>query len=112
MAKPTKNQMIVGGIFASIVLLAVFIGLFVWYAQTVIPHTYPTVYTNLFWGFVHGLFIVPTMFWSLFADTVTIYQAPNDGNWYNIGYFIGISIILGSSHGARNKSSKTSKKVK
>lgn len=109
MKRANKKALIVGAIFLSILMLALFIGLFVWYAQTVIPHTYPTIYTNLFWGFVHGLFIVPTFVWSLFADSVTIYQAPNDGNWYNIGYFIGISIILGGSHGAR--STKKPKKL-
>lgn len=106
MAKPSKNQIVVAVAGFSIVGTAILLGLFIWYAKTVIPHTYPTVYTNLFWGFVHGLFIIPTFFWSLFADTVTIYQAPNDGNWYNVGYFIGISIILGGSHGARSKSPK------
>ena len=106
MAKSLRKKLIFGAVFLSLVGITALIGLFVWYAQTVIPHTYETVYTNLFWGLVHGLFIIPTFFWSLFADSVTIYQAPNDGNWYNIGYFIGVSIILGGSHGARNKSSK------
>lgn len=106
MAKANKSTIVVVATLSSIVFLAVFIGLFVWYAKTVIPHTYPTVYTNFFWGLVHGIFIVPTFFWSLFADSVTIYQSPNDGNWYNFGYFIGISIIFSSSHGARSKSPK------
>ena len=107
--KKATTSIVVGAAIASLVVAAIFIGLFVWYAQTVIPHTYPTQYTNLFWGFVHGIFIIPTFFWSLFAHSVTIYQAPNDGNWYNIGYFIGISMILGGSHGARRskKSTKT-----
>lgn len=106
MKQKNKNSLVAAAIVSSIIFAAFFIGLFVWYAKTVIPHTYPTVYTNVFWGFVHGLFIIPTFFWSLFAHTVTIYQSPNDGNWYNIGYFVGISIILGGSHGARSKSSK------
>ncbi len=102
--------MIVGGVIASILMAIVFIGLFVWYAQTVIPHTYSTVYTNFFWGFVHGIFIVPTFFWSLFADTVTIYQSPNSGNWYNLGYVFGISIIFGGSHGSRRKQRSSKRK--
>jgi hypothetical protein len=96
---------ILGIVLLALLVSALFIGIFVWYAQTVIPHTYPTIYTNFFWGLVHGIFIVPTLVWSLFADSVTIYQVPNAGNWYNVGYFIGLSIILGGSHGARNKSS-------
>jgi hypothetical protein len=106
MKKANKGSLVVVATISGILFLAFFIGLFVWYAKTVIPHTYPTQYTNLFWGFIHGLFIIPTFFWSLFAHTVTIYQSPNDGNWYNIGYFIGISMILGGSHGARSKKSK------
>ena len=106
MAKANKSKIVVVATLSSIVFLALFIGMFVWYTQTVIPHTYPTLYTNFFWGLVHGLFIVPTFFWSLFADSITIYQSPNDGNWYNLGYFIGISIIFSSSHGARGKSLK------
>ena len=98
--------LIIGVTISVLMLAAIFIGIFIWYAQTVIPHDYQTVYTNFFWGLVHGLFIVPTIVWSLFADTVTIYQSPNDGNWYDVGYFIGICIILSGSHGARKKSSK------
>jgi hypothetical protein len=106
MKKPERSTVVVGGALAGLIVLAAFIAIFVWYAKTVIPHTYSTAYTNFFWGFIHGLFIIPTFFWSLFADTVTIYQAPNAGNLYNIGYFIGISIILGGSHGARSRTAK------
>lgn len=109
MSKPNKNTMIAGAIVGSILFTALFIGIFVWYAKTVIPHTYPTVYVNFFWGLTHGLFIVPTFFWSLFAHSVTIYQSPNVGNWYNIGYFIGITIILGGSHGARSGKKRVKK---
>ncbi|HSW85410.1 MAG TPA: hypothetical protein VLF79_02235 [Candidatus Saccharimonadales bacterium] len=107
--KAVKTGLLVGGILLGLLLLTLFIGAFIWYANTVIPHTYPTVYTNFWWGLIHGIFIVPTFFWSLFAHSITIYQAPNDGNWYNFGYFIGISIILGGSHGARSKSPKFAK---
>lgn len=110
MAKSKQNNYVALAVIGSIIMAAIFIGLFVWYIQTVAPHTYPTRYTNLFWGFTHGIFIVPTFFWSLFADTVTIYQAPNDGNWYNLGYFIGISIIFGGTHGAKKVPNKSKSK--
>lgn len=103
----TKNKMIVGGTISAILFAALYIWFFLWYANTVIPHTYPTVYVNGFWGLVHGIMIIPTFFWSLFVNKVTIYQAPNVGNWYNIGYFVGISIILGGSHGARSTKRRT-----
>ena len=106
MDKKPLSKLIAAIVFFLIIMTAVFIGLFVWYAKTVIPHTYPTLYTNFWWGLVHGLFIIPTFIWSLFAHSVTIYQAPNSGNWYNFGYMIGITAILGGSHGARSTSSK------
>jgi len=89
-------------------LVVIFISFFIWYAKTVIPHTYPTVYTNFWWGFIHALFIIPTFIWSLFAHTITIYQSPNSGAWYNFGFLLGISILFGGSHSARqnNKSKR------
>ena len=75
--------------------IALFLIAFVLYANTVIPLVTPTVYTNAFWGFLHGVFAVPTFIYSLFADNITIYQAPNSGGWYNLGYLIGVSITIG-----------------
>jgi len=105
-----KANLVAAGVFLGFILAAIMIGAFVWYAHTVIPHTYPTPYTNFFWGFIHAIFIIPTFIWSLFAHSVTIYQAPNSGGWYNFGFMIGISVIFGSSHGARTKSKKPKKK--
>lgn len=104
--KAKRNKLITAMLLFLVIMIAVFVGLFIWYAKTVIPHTYPTLYTNFWWGFVHALFIVPTFVWSLFAHTVTVYQAPNDGGWYNFGFLFGISIIFGGSHGARTKTAK------
>ncbi len=111
-----KANMIAAGIFFGLVVVAIMMGLFVWYAHTVIPHTYPTLYTNFFWGFTHAIFIIPTFVWSLFAHSITIYQAPNAGGWYNFGFLAGMSIIFGGSHGVRTtnktrKAKKTSKQI-
>ena len=48
-------------------------------------------------GFLHGLwdgFIFPFA-WvvSLFTDKVAIYAVPNDGGWYDFGYFLGIVVF-------------------
>jgi len=53
-----------------------------------------------FWlGVWHG-FIFPVAFIiSLFMPDVAIYAVPNNGGWYDFGYFIGI-VFLGV--GARN----------
>ena len=48
-------------------------------------------------GFLLGLwhgFIFPVA-WviSLFTDKVAIYAVPNDGGWYDFGYFLGIVVF-------------------
>lgn len=107
--KKLSIGLIIAAAFFGTILAAGFIGIFLWYANTAIPQTYPTDYTSFWWGLVHGIMIVPTFFWSLFVNDVTIYQAPNAGNWYNFGYFIGISMVLGGSHGARSTKTKRAK---
>ena len=51
-----------------------------------------------FWlGLWHG-FIAPfTFIISLFNQNVHIYEVHNSGNWYNLGYLLGLSIIFGGS---------------
>ncbi len=49
-------------------------------------------------GFLRGLwhgFIFPVA-WviSLFMDDVSVYAVPNNGGWYDFGYFIGV-VFLG-----------------
>ena len=48
-----------------------------------------------FWlGLAHG-FIFPFAFIvSLFKPDVAVYAVPNNGTWYNFGYFVGI-VFLG-----------------
>ena len=48
-----------------------------------------------FWlGLWHG-FIFPVAFIvSLFTDQVALYAVPNNGGWYDFGYFVGI-VFLG-----------------
>jgi hypothetical protein len=48
-----------------------------------------------FWlGVWHG-FIFPVSFvLSLFLDDINVYAVPNNGSWYDFGYFVGI-VFLG-----------------
>jgi len=32
---------------------------------------------------------------SLFTDTVSIYEVDNDGNWYDVGFMLGIALFSG-----------------
>jgi hypothetical protein len=62
-------------------------------------------------GFWTGLwrgFISPVTFIiSLFSKNVSIYEVHNNGNWYNFGFMLGISMILGGgASGARRRSKR------
>lgn len=53
-----------------------------------------------FWqGLWHGIIAPFTFVISLFSDTVGIYEAHNNGGWYNFGFLVGLSIIMGGSGG-------------
>ena len=48
-------------------------------------------------GFLEGVwhgFIFPIA-WiiSLFTDQIAVYSVPNNGGWYNFGYFVGICFL-------------------
>ena len=49
-------------------------------------------------GFLEGVwhgFIFPVAFLvSLFVDDIAVYAVPNNGGWYDFGYFLGI-VVLG-----------------
>src|SRR5206468_6242781 len=48
-------------------------------------------------GFLYGLwhgFIFPVAwFVSLFAPNIAVYAVPNNGGWYDFGYFLGIVVF-------------------
>jgi hypothetical protein len=58
-------------------------------------------------GFLLGLwhgFIFPVA-WvaSLFVDKVSVYAVPNNGGWYDFGYFLGIVVFGVGANGARRR---------
>jgi hypothetical protein len=54
-----------------------------------------------FWlGLWHGIILPVTFVISLFTDNVSIYEVANNGNWYDLGFFVGVTISLGGSGGA------------
>jgi hypothetical protein len=54
-----------------------------------------------FWlGLWHGVILPVTFVISLFTADVTVYEVVNDGNWYDVGFFIGVLMSLGGSSGA------------
>jgi hypothetical protein len=53
-----------------------------------------------FWlGLWHGIILPVTFVISLFTDDVSIYEAANNGNWYDFGFFLGVAMSLGGSGG-------------
>ncbi|WP_432546979.1 hypothetical protein [Kineococcus sp. SYSU DK004] len=51
-----------------------------------------------FWlGLWHGLICPVTFLVSLFTDDVTVYEVRNGGGWYDLGFLLGASVVLGGS---------------
>lgn len=52
-------------------------------------------------GFLHGLFhgFVFPFAWigSLFSPSLAVYAVPNNGGWYDFGFFLGITVLGGGS---------------
>ena len=47
-----------------------------------------------FWlGLWHGFIFPVAWIVSLFTDKVAIYAVPNNGGWYDFGYFLGIVVF-------------------
>lgn len=44
-------------------------------------------------GLWHGFIFPVAWLLSLFMDEVAIYAVPNDGGWYDFGYFLGIVVF-------------------
>ncbi len=44
-------------------------------------------------GLWHGFIFPVAWIVSLFADKVAIYAVPNNGGWYDFGYFLGIVVF-------------------
>jgi len=44
-------------------------------------------------GLWHGFIFPVAWIVSLFASNVAIYAVPNDGGWYDFGYFLGIVVF-------------------
>ncbi|MEP1422070.1 MAG: hypothetical protein ABJK59_09905 [Erythrobacter sp.] len=49
------------------------------------------------WGLWHG-FIFPWSFiGSLFNPDIAVYAVPNNGGWYDFGFFLGVTVLGGGS---------------
>jgi predicted small secreted protein len=57
-----------------------------------------------FWlGLWHGIIAPITFVISLFTDGVNVYEVRNNGNWYDFGFVLGLSLAFGSGPLARRR---------
>ena len=55
-----------------------------------------------FWrGLWHGFILLFTFIISLFKDNMTVYEVHNNGNWYNLGYLLGVMMFFGGGGASR-----------
>ena len=60
-----------------------------------------------FWlGLWHGFILPVTFIVSLFTDDVSIYEVQNSGNWYDFGYVLGLSMVLGGGGGGSARAAR------
>jgi hypothetical protein len=53
-----------------------------------------------FWlGLWHGFITPVTFIVSLFRDDVNVYEVRNVGNWYDLGFVLGLAAIFGAGRG-------------
>lgn len=61
-------------------------------------------------GIWHGVIAPVTFLISLFSERVHLYEVHNNGNWYNLGFMIGLWIsIAGPAHGTAHKRRRRSR---
>jgi hypothetical protein len=58
-----------------------------------------------FWhGLWHGFIALFTSIVSLFADRVQVYDVHNNGNWYDLGFLLGLLMFFGGGGEAGRRS--------
>jgi hypothetical protein len=58
-----------------------------------------------FWlGLWHGVIAPVTFIISLFSKNVQMYEVHNTGNWYNLGFLLGMSIVFGGGGASARRS--------
>jgi len=58
------------------------------------------------WGLWHGFVFPCAWIGSLFDPDIAVYAVPNNGGWYDFGFFIGVTVLGGGSWFSSKKRSK------
>ena len=58
-----------------------------------------------FWfGLWHGFIFPVAWIGSLFTDDIAVYAVPNNGGWYDFGFFLGVCVFgVGGGRAARGR---------
>jgi hypothetical protein len=49
------------------------------------------------WGLWHGFIFPWAWIGSLFSPNIAVYAVPNNGGWYDFGFFLGVTVLGGGS---------------
>lgn len=49
-------------------------------------------------GLWHGFIFPFSWIGSLFRPDIAVYAVPNNGGWYDFGFFLGITVLGGGTH--------------
>jgi len=71
-----------------------------------LAHVFDEAPKGFLWGLWHGAIAVGTFIFSLFSDSVTVYEVNNNGLWYDLGFLLGIG-AFSSSAGRASKRSRS-----
>lgn len=64
-----------------------------------------------FWaGLWHGFICLFTFLIGLFSDGVRMYEVHNSGNWYNLGFLLGVACFFGGSWGSHYERRRQSRR--
>jgi hypothetical protein len=71
--------------------------------ELVAPRTAASATAGFWQGLWHGIIAPVTFVISLFTRNVEMYEVRNNGGWYNFGFLLGMSIILGGGAGGASR---------
>jgi len=66
-----------------------------------VAHTAQT--PGFLWGLWHGFVFPFAWIGSLFNPDIAVYSVPNNGGWYDFGFFLGVCVFGGGSHFSSKK---------
>jgi hypothetical protein len=57
-------------------------------------------------GLWHGFIFPFAWIGSLFSPQIAVYAVPNNGGWYDFGFFLGVCVLGGGSHFSKKRAGR------